>query len=49
MSWKTGNLDPVLEQHGYTYIDWNVLNGDAEGNGRTVEQLINRLKETITI
>lgn len=48
MSWKTGNLDPVLEQHGYTYIDWNVLNGDAEGNGRTVEQLINRLKETIT-
>ena len=48
MSWKTGNLDPVLEQHGYTYIDWNVLNGDAEGNGKTVEQLINRLKETIT-
>ena len=48
MSWKTGNLDPVLEQHGYTYIDWNVLNGDAAGNGKTVEQLINRLKETIT-
>lgn len=48
MSWKAGNLDPVLEQHGYTYIDWNVLNGDAEGNGKTVEQLINRLKETIT-
>ena len=48
MSWKTGDLDKVLEQDGYTYIDWNVLNGDAESNGRTVEQLINRLKETVT-
>lgn len=48
MSWKTGELDQVLEQDGYTYIDWNVLNGDAEGNGKTVEQLIDRLKETAT-
>lgn len=48
MSWKTGELDPVLEQDGYTYVDWNVLNGDAEGNGKTVDQLINRLKETVT-
>ena len=48
MSWKTGELDPILEQDGYTYIDWNVLNGDAEGNGKTVDQLINRLKETVT-
>ena len=48
MLWKTGDLDKVLEQDGYTYIDWNVLNGDAESNGRTVEQLINRLKETVT-
>lgn len=47
MSWNTKMLDPVLEENGYSYIDWNTLNGDAEGNDRTVEQLVNRLKGTI--
>ena len=47
MSWNTKALDPVLEKNGYTYIDWNTLNGDAESNDRTVEQLVNRLKESI--
>lgn len=37
MSWNTKMLDPVLEENGYSYIDWNTLNGDAEGNDRTVE------------
>lgn len=31
---------------GFKYIDWNALNGDAEGLNRTKTQLINRLKET---
>ncbi|WP_370830889.1 polysaccharide deacetylase family protein [Clostridium sp.] len=47
MSWNTKMLDPVLEENGYSYIDWNTLNGDAEGNDRTVDQLVNRLKGTI--
>lgn len=47
MLWNTKALDPVLNQNGYSYIDWNTLNGDAEGNDRTVEQLVNRLKGTI--
>ena len=47
MSWNTKALDPVLEKNGYTYIDWNTLNGDAESNDRTVEQLVNRLKGSI--
>lgn len=48
MSWNTKSLDPVLEKSGYSYIDWNVLNGDAESNDRTVEQLVNRLKGTVS-
>lgn len=47
MSWNTKALDPLLEKNGYSCIDWNTLNGDAEGNNRTVEQLVNRLKGTI--
>lgn len=47
MSWNTKELDLVLEKSGYTYIDWNALNGDAESNDRTVEQLVNRLKGSI--
>lgn len=48
MSWNTKALDPVLEKNGYSYIDWNVLNGDAESNDRTVEQLVNRFKGTLS-
>ena len=47
MSLNTKALDPILERNGYCYIDWNVLNGDAESNDRTVEQLVNRLKGTV--
>ena len=47
MSWNTNELDSVLNEDGYTYIDWNTLNGDAESNDRTVEQLISKLKESI--
>lgn len=47
MSWKTKELDPVLEANGLTYIDWNALNGDAEGQTKTTEQLINRFKGSV--
>lgn len=35
-----------LEEMGYTYFDWNVLNGDAEGANPTPEYLLNRFNET---
>ncbi|MCI9069173.1 polysaccharide deacetylase family protein [Clostridium sp.] len=47
MSWNTKALDPILEENGYCYVDWNVVNGDAECNDRTAEQLVSRLKGTI--
>jgi peptidoglycan/xylan/chitin deacetylase (PgdA/CDA1 family) len=31
---------------GYVYIDWNALNGDAEGIGFSADRLINRFKNT---
>lgn len=32
--------------NGYTYFDWNVVNGDAEGKNLTKSYLIERVKET---
>ena len=46
-SWDTTAIDPVLSEKGYSYIDWNTLNGDAESNGLTSDQLLSRLKETV--
>ncbi|HLR21631.1 MAG TPA: polysaccharide deacetylase family protein [Tissierellaceae bacterium] len=31
---------------GFDYVDWNALNGDAEGLNKTKEELISRIKET---
>lgn len=46
-SWKgTDAVDKLLEEKGYVYIDWNTLNGDAEGKKRSKDQLIERFKET---
>ncbi|MDW8802025.1 polysaccharide deacetylase [Clostridium sp. A1-XYC3] len=36
----------AAENHGYHYVDWNALNGDAEVQSASVERLISRLKET---
>ncbi len=36
----------AVEKAGYKYVDWNSLNGDAEGKKRTPEELINRVKES---
>ena len=36
----------LLQEKGYYYVDWNCLNGDAEGSSRTAEQLLARVKET---
>ncbi|MDT8716289.1 polysaccharide deacetylase [Clostridium sp. 19966] len=37
-----------LKEKGYTYIDWNALNGDAESPGKkTPQQLFTRFKNTV--
>ncbi|NLD18248.1 MAG: polysaccharide deacetylase [Tissierellia bacterium] len=35
-----------VEDLGYIYFDWNVLNGDAEGSNLTEDYLIKRFNET---
>lgn len=46
-SWKgTVEVDKLLEEKGYVYIDWNSLIGDSEGKARTKDQLIARFKES---
>lgn len=47
-SWDTAEVDNVLAEQGYSYIDWNTLNGDAEGHYLSPEQLLNRLRETVS-
>lgn len=37
---------PLVEDMGLVYFDWNVLNGDAEGNGLDESYLIDRFVET---
>lgn len=36
----------ALEKQGYNYIDWNALNGDAEGHHIPKDRLVQRLKTT---
>ncbi|CDG02705.1 Putative Polysaccharide deacetylase family protein [Clostridium chauvoei JF4335] len=40
-------LDQELAKQGLYQTDWNTLNGDAEGNNHTPEQLLSRLKDTL--
>ncbi|MFU7517635.1 polysaccharide deacetylase family protein [Clostridium sp. HCS.1] len=47
-SWNgTGALDAVLKEKGIWQVDWNALNGDAEGEDFPKEVLLNKLKETV--
>lgn len=36
-----------LTSNGYRYIDWNALNGDAEGGNRSVDALVQRAINTV--
>ena len=47
-SWNTNTVDSILEVEGYTYIDWNSLNGDAEGSYRSKEELKEELYESVS-
>lgn len=47
MSWKGMEpLDKYLDENKIASIDWNALNGDAEGGRKTANQLINYAIET---
>lgn len=43
--WKKPFREQIVEL-GYRYVDWNSLNGDAEGHNLSKEQLVKRLKAT---
>ena len=36
----------AVEKKGIQYVDWNALNGDAEGHNISKERLVKRLKDT---
>lgn len=47
-SWDgTAELDKVLDSKGIYQMDWNSLNGDAEGKDFPKEYLLDKLKETV--
>ena len=47
-SWNgTEALDEVLKEKGIWQVDWNALNGDAEGKDFPKEVLLSKLKETV--
>lgn len=43
---KLAPFRKLVEKAGYNFIDWNCLNGDAEGNNISPELLMERVKET---
>ncbi|TGY39925.1 polysaccharide deacetylase [Clostridium sartagoforme] len=47
-SWNgTAALDVELENRGIIQVDWNSLNGDAEGHDKPKEVLLKNLQETV--
>lgn len=48
-SWEGRNgVRPIIDENGYAIIDWNALDGDAEGNpSKNAEQLLARTKQTV--
>ena len=48
MSWKgTKEIDPILKDGSYSFVDWNALTGDAEGHKKNPEQLLEYLKKDV--
>lgn len=39
---------PLIESMGYKYVDWNALNGDAEGGDFTAEKSMEYIKQECT-
>lgn len=45
-SFGRSDFKKTVEDKGYVYFDWNVLNGDAEGNNLSEDYLVRRFNET---
>ena len=43
---KRASFRKAVEDKGYTYYDWNSLNGDAEGKNISKNRLVQRFKNT---
>lgn len=41
------NVRKELDKGGYAIVDWNALNGDAEAQDRSADQLVSETKETV--
>lgn len=39
----------LLAEYGFYYCDWNALNGDAEGKKKDVDELLEYLKDTMSL
>jgi peptidoglycan-N-acetylglucosamine deacetylase len=44
---KRASYREAVKNAGYSYVDWNALNGDAERLNVPADELINRIKETV--
>ena len=48
MSWKnTNEVDKIMKDKDYHYIDWNALSKDAEGPHKNAAQLTEEVKKTV--
>lgn len=48
MSWKnTGEVDKIMKEKDYHYVDWNALSKDAEGPHKNADQLTEEVKKTV--
>lgn len=47
MSWGTDELLNRLNENDYASIDWNALNGDAQGKKKNPQEKLECLKETV--
>ncbi|NSA04840.1 peptidoglycan/xylan/chitin deacetylase (PgdA/CDA1 family) [Clostridium beijerinckii] len=48
MSWKnTGEVDKIMKEKDYYYVDWNALSKDAEGPLKNADQLTEEVKKTV--
>lgn len=46
-SWRTSDIDKVLTEKNYAFIDWNIVNGDAHAAVLSKDQMMSNLKKYV--
>ena len=46
-SWRTSDIDKVLTEKNYSFIDWNIVNGDAHAAVLSKDQMMSNLKKYV--